>query len=84
MPIGAQKQQCRYLNVHEHVSYTLLREAGICVPNFGIAKTKEEAKKAAEDLKTDKLVLKAQVLTGGRGKGTFKSGLKGGVQIIEW
>lgn len=27
-------------------------------------------------------VLKAQVLTGGRGKGVFDSGLKGGVQIV--
>lgn len=28
------------------------------------------------------VVIKAQVLAGGRGKGTFSSGLKGGVKIV--
>jgi succinyl-CoA synthetase beta subunit len=28
------------------------------------------------------MVIKAQVLAGGRGKGTFDSGLKGGVRTI--
>ncbi|CAG9853695.1 unnamed protein product [Phyllotreta striolata] len=74
-----QQQQTRNLNVHEHISYTLLKEAGIPVPNFGVAKSKEEAKKIAQDLKIKELVLKAQVLAGGRGKGTFKNGHKGGV-----
>jgi succinyl-CoA synthetase beta subunit len=27
-------------------------------------------------------VLKAQVLAGGRGKGSFKNGLKGGVRLV--
>lgn len=30
----------------------------------------------------DDLVMKAQVLAGGRGKGTFDSGLKGGVKMV--
>lgn len=30
----------------------------------------------------DDLVLKAQVLAGGRGKGIFEGGLKGGVRIV--
>lgn len=77
-----QQQQTRNLNVHEHISYTLLRDAGICVPKFGVAKTKEEAKKIAEELATKDLVLKAQVLAGGRGKGHFKNGLKGGVRMV--
>lgn len=29
------------------------------------------------------VVVKSQVLAGGRGLGTFKSGLKGGVHIVE-
>lgn len=77
-----QQQQSRNLNVHEHVSYTLLRDAGIAVPKFGVAKTKEEAKKIAAELGTKDIVLKAQVLAGGRGKGSFKSGLKGGVRMV--
>lgn len=28
------------------------------------------------------MVVKAQVLAGGRGKGTFEGGLKGGVRIV--
>ncbi|XP_057672624.1 succinate--CoA ligase [ADP-forming] subunit beta, mitochondrial-like isoform X1 [Diorhabda carinulata] len=77
-----QQQQQRNLNVHEHISYTLLKNADITVPNFGVAKTKEEAKKIAESLNTKDLVLKAQVLAGGRGKGSFKNGLKGGVRMV--
>lgn len=78
----ASQQQTRHLNVHEHISYTLLKGAGIDVPRFGVAKTKQEARKIAEDLKTKDLVLKAQVLAGGRGKGHFKNGLKGGVRMV--
>lgn len=49
---------------------------------FGVAKTAEEAGKIARDLKTNNLVLKAQVLAGGRGRGAFKNGLKGGVRVV--
>ncbi|XP_023940117.1 succinate--CoA ligase [ADP-forming] subunit beta, mitochondrial [Bicyclus anynana] len=77
------KQQVRHLNVHEYVSYTLLRDSGIPVPQFNVAKTKDEAVKFAEDLKTKDIVLKAQVLAGGRGKGAFKNGLKGGVRMVD-
>lgn len=34
-------------------------------------------------LETDDLVVKAQVLAGGRGKGVFDNGLRGGVQTVE-
>lgn len=61
----------------------MLKEANIPVPPFGIAKTKEEAKKIATDLNTNNLVLKAQVLAGGRGLGKFKNGFKGGVRMVE-
>jgi succinyl-CoA synthetase beta subunit len=74
--------QTRNLNVHEYVSYTILEENGIPVPKFGVAKTAKEAQKIAEDLKVKDLVIKAQVLTGGRGKGHFKGGLKGGVKLV--
>ena len=35
-----------------------------------------------DSLETEDLVIKAQVLAGGRGKGTFTSGLKGGVKLV--
>ncbi|CRL05523.1 CLUMA_CG018140, isoform A [Clunio marinus] len=75
-------QQKRQLNVQEHVSYTFLNEAGIATPKFGVASSADEAEKIAKDLNTKNLVLKAQVLAGGRGKGAFKNGLKGGVRVI--
>lgn len=75
-------QQVRNLNVHEYISYTLLRDHGIPVPKFNVAKTKEEAVQFAKDLNSQDMVLKAQVLAGGRGRGTFKSGLKGGVRMV--
>ncbi|XP_058832438.1 succinate--CoA ligase [ADP-forming] subunit beta, mitochondrial [Topomyia yanbarensis] len=74
--------QRRHLNVQEHISYTFLNEAGIPTPKFGVASTAQEANKIAKDLNTKNLVLKAQVLAGGRGKGTFKNGLKGGVRVV--
>merc|ERR1712110_907995 len=74
--------QQRELSVHEHVSMSLLKEAGVPVPNFGVAKTAEEAKQIAQDIPTNDLVVKAQVLAGGRGKGAFKGGYKGGVKLV--
>lgn len=77
-----QCQQCRHLNVHEHISYSFLKEGGIGVPKFGVAKNKNEAAEIAASLKTKDIVLKAQVLAGGRGVGSFKNGLKGGVRMV--
>merc|ERR1712158_23067 len=74
--------QQRDLSVHEHVSMSLLKAAGVPVPNFGAAKSAEEAKQIAQDITTNDLVVKAQVLAGGRGKGSFKGGYKGGVKLV--
>lgn len=49
---------------------------------FGVATNAGEAEKIAKDLNTKNLVLKAQVLAGGRGKGSFKNGFKGGVRVV--
>merc|ERR1712226_1322895 len=77
-----QKQPARNLSVHEHVSMSLLRDAGVPTPKFGLATTAAEAKQIAEDLDTKDLVIKAQVLAGGRGKGHFSKYPKGGVQLL--
>ncbi|CAB4417877.1 unnamed protein product [Rhizophagus irregularis] len=42
----------------------------------------QEAYEVAQKLGTEDAVIKAQVLAGGRGKGTFTSGLKGGVRAV--
>ncbi|KAJ1933531.1 succinate--CoA ligase beta chain, partial [Linderina pennispora] len=64
------------------MSANLLDGAGIKVPKGLVATTPEEAYEAAKKLGTSDLVIKAQVLAGGRGKGSFDSGLKGGVKTI--
>ncbi|CAI5789385.1 succinate--CoA ligase [Podarcis lilfordi] len=80
--LGLQAQQRRRLSLHEYLSMGLLKEAGVSVPNGLVAKTPEEAYKAAKEIGTEDIVVKAQVLAGGRGKGTFEGGLKGGVKIV--
>jgi len=47
-----------------------------------VAKSGKEAADIAKKLQTDNLVLKAQVLAGGRGVGHFKNGLRGGVRVV--
>lgn len=76
-------QQIRRLQVHEHVAYTLLKEAGIPTPTFKVAKTPDEVGRAAKNLDTKDIVLKAQVLTGGRGMGHFKGTNVSGVVMCE-
>uniref|UniRef100_A0A6I8PQ86 Succinate--CoA ligase [ADP-forming] subunit beta, mitochondrial n=1 Tax=Ornithorhynchus anatinus TaxID=9258 RepID=A0A6I8PQ86_ORNAN len=77
-----QQQPRRKLSLHEYLSMELLQEAGISVPSGQVAKTPEEAYSIAQKLGSKDVVLKAQVLAGGRGKGTFEGGLKGGVKIV--
>lgn len=71
----------RHLNVHENVSMKLLRDNGVQVPKFGVAKTPEEVTGIIRELKSKDYVVKAQVLAGGRGRGHFDNGLKGGVRL---
>jgi len=76
------QQQRRNLAVHEYVSMSILQEMGVPTPKFGVAKTKEEARKIAETIGEGDLVVKAQVLAGGRGKGHFSKSSKGGVRLV--
>lgn len=72
----------RYLNLHEYQSAQIMKDAGVNVP-FGLpAKTVEEAVAAAKEIGDDQVVIKSQILAGGRGLGKFTNGLQGGVHII--
>ncbi|KYR01212.1 succinate-CoA ligase (ADP-forming) [Tieghemostelium lacteum] len=71
----------RYLNIHEYQAQKLMKNFGIECPKGNVAITPEESEKIGELLNTQDLVVKAQILAGGRGKGIFTSGLKGGVHI---
>ncbi|KAI7819195.1 succinyl-CoA ligase subunit beta, mitochondrial-like protein [Gamsiella multidivaricata] len=73
--------QVRYLNLHEYQAKQLMAKQSINVQRFSIAETVEQAQNAAKALKADQIVIKAQIHAGGRGKGEFSSGLKGGVHL---
>ncbi|KAH7347724.1 putative succinyl-CoA ligase [Plectosphaerella cucumerina] len=75
-------QQRRNLSIHEWRSAELLRQYGVGVPKGANATSAAEAKEIANQLGGEDMVIKAQVLAGGRGKGTFDNGLKGGVRVI--
>ncbi|KIX02796.1 uncharacterized protein Z518_08738 [Rhinocladiella mackenziei CBS 650.93] len=81
-PSRSSIQQRRNLSIHEYLSARLLKSYGVGVPNGEVAQTPEEAEAIATKIDGDDMVIKAQVLAGGRGKGTFDNGLKGGVRVI--
>ena len=73
----------RHLNLHEYQSKQLMEKYNINVQRFKMAKDPEEAERAVKELGVKEVVLKAQILAGGRGKGVFSSGLKGGVKVTQ-
>ncbi|KAF1986945.1 succinate-CoA ligase [Aulographum hederae CBS 113979] len=78
-------QQKRALSIHEYLSADMLKSYGIGVPKGDVARTPQEAETVAQKIAgkdNDDMVIKAQVLAGGRGKGTFDNGFKGGVRVI--
>jgi len=77
------QQQKRSLSIHEYQSVQLLNSYGIPTPKALPAFSADEAEKVARDFGVDGLVLKAQVLAGGRGKGHFDNGFQGGVQMVD-
>src|SRR6266850_1385789 len=74
------------MNLHEYQAKQLLAQYGVPLPPGEVCDTPEAAKKIATDLfaKGAKLVaVKSQIHSGGRGKGTFKSGYQGGVKLCK-
>lgn len=66
----------RRLSLLEHESYTLLKAQGINVPRFDVIDKPDGKLSLSGDV-----VLKAQVLAGGRGMGKFIEGLDKGVIV---
>jgi len=69
------------MNIHEYQAKQLFGRFNVATPNGAPAETPAEAEKIAAGFNTSKLVVKAQIHAGGRGKGTFDSGFKGGVKL---
>jgi len=77
----------RCLNLQEYHSKNLLNQHGLAIQPFYTAHTVAEAKHGAQSLLdsgSEELVIKAQILAGGRGKGTFQpNGFQGGVKLTK-
>ncbi len=71
------------MNIHEYQAKELFDRFGVPSPQGKVASTPKEAYDAAKWLGVSRLVVKAQVHAGGRGKGVFKNGFKGGVQLVD-
>ncbi len=69
------------MNIHEYQARELFGKFGVATQPGRVASTPEEAEKIATELGTKQVIVKAQIHAGGRGKGTFKSGFKGGVHL---
>lgn len=71
----------RYLNLLEYQSKNLLRQNGVSIQDFCMVD--EQSSKELDNFKAKEYVIKAQILAGGRGKGHFDNGFKGGVHITK-
>jgi succinyl-CoA synthetase beta subunit len=57
------------MKIHEYQAKAILSRYGVTTPRGEVAFTKEEAREAAKRLKSQIVVVKAQIHAGGRGKG---------------
>ena len=71
------------MNIHEYQAQELLRKFGVATPRGKVASSPEEAEQIAREIAPAEIVVKAQVHAGGRGKGTFANGFKGGVHLCK-
>src|SRR4030095_12682022 len=71
----------RPMNIHEYQAKELLQKFDVATTRGRVASTLDEAEQIARELGDVEVVVKAQIHAGGRGKGTFKNGFKGGVHI---
>jgi succinyl-CoA synthetase beta subunit len=74
------------MNLHEFQAKQLLSKYGVAVPSGEVSDSPEGAKRIGEHLfknGASMVVVKSQIHAGGRGKGTFKSGFRGGVKLCK-
>ena len=64
------------MKIHEYQAKAILSRYGVTTPRGEVVFTKDEAREAAQRLKTPVVVVKAQIHAGGRGKG-------GGVKLAK-
>jgi succinyl-CoA synthetase beta subunit len=69
------------MNIHEYQAKELLQKFDVATTRGRVATALDEAEQIAQELGDVDVVVKAQIHAGGRGKGTFKNGFKGGVHV---
>jgi succinyl-CoA synthetase beta subunit len=69
------------MNIHEYQAKELLQKFDVATTRGRVAATLDEAEQIARELGDIDIVVKAQIHAGGRGKGNFKNGFKGGVHV---
>ncbi|XP_023946340.2 succinate--CoA ligase [GDP-forming] subunit beta, mitochondrial [Bicyclus anynana] len=72
----------RNLNLQEYHSKDLLRKHQVSIQNFRLLDSNLNPS-SLSDFKANEYVVKAQILAGGRGKGHFDNGFKGGVHLTK-
>src|SRR5438094_7146253 len=69
------------MNIHEYQAKELLQKFEVATTRGKAASPLDEAEQISRELGDVDFVVKAQIHAGGRGKGTFKNGFKGGVHV---
>ena len=69
------------MNIHEYQAKELLQKFDVATTRGRVASTLDDAEQIARELGDVDVVVKAQIHAGGRGKGMFKNGFKGGVHV---
>lgn len=77
--------QKRNLNIHEYQAKSLMKKYNVDHQRGFILRSVDEVESVSQrvknELKSENMILKAQILAGGRGKGVFDTGFKGGVKF---
>src|ERR1044071_2702673 len=73
----------RRMNIHEYQAKALFEKYGVPVPKGAAATTPEDFITALAQLPEGPTMVKSQIHAGGRCKGTFTDGFKGGVKFCK-
>ena len=71
------------MNIHEYQAKALFEKFGVPAPKGAAAKTPEDFINALAELPEGPTMVKSQIHAGGRGKGVFTDGYKGGVKFCK-
>ena len=71
------------MNIHEYQAKALFEKFGVPVPKGAAATSLESFKKTLATQPEGATMVKSQIHAGGRGKGTFTNGFKGGVKFCK-